>query len=207
YYNGAQYARLAVGPDGSVLRSNGAAVPSWQSQSVVPLQRLSGAAASYDFTAGFSGVYRSLELRGWMRPVTDDVELWFRSSTDGGANFDSGASDYRYAMTGLAEGNSISRSDAADAKIVLSGGASATFAVSSASGEAAQVHANLEFSGVAHKQIIEFKSAFVATLGNASYQVGSGYRNAAAAINAIQLLFESGNVSDGDVTLYGVLSI
>ncbi|MFT6582064.1 MAG: hypothetical protein ACJAU6_002505 [Alphaproteobacteria bacterium] len=206
YFDGADYVRLPTGAVGQVLKCNGAAAPSWGAGNVVPLQRRTGGLASFDFTAGFSGAYRSLEIRGWLKPVTDDVELWVRTSADGGASFDNGGGDYKYSLNGLVTGTGNGKVSTGDSKIIAAGSVSGGLAVGNAAGERIQVSACLEAVSETHFQCINFQTLGIMANGAVGVWNGAGVRFAASAINGFQLFFETGDIADGDVTLYEISS-
>jgi len=47
---------------------------------------------------------------------------------------------------------------------------------------------------------------FIQTTGNCWYQVTTGQRLEAVAVNAVRLLMSSGNITSGTFTLYGTLA-
>jgi hypothetical protein len=207
YFDGSSYVRLPTGVAGQFLKCNGAAAPSWGERSLVPLQRRTGGLASFDFTTGFSGVYRSLEIRGWLKPVTDDVELWMRTSADAGVSFDDGGSDYKYSLDGFVTGTGSGKSSTGDSKIIAAGSVSGGLAVGAGAGERIQISVSFEAVSEAHFQCFNLHTLGIMASGALGTWNGAGVRFAAAAINGFQLLFETGDIADGDVTLYGISSV
>jgi hypothetical protein len=142
-------------------------------------------------------------------PVTDDVELWMRFSTDGGSNYDAGATDYAYAVRGLFNnGTSGDVASAGTTRIVLAGFTSATFAVSNVAGEGG-VDADITLhdqTAVRFGRVL-YKSGFVAAVSTNSTAVlndGCGSRLTAQDTDAVRFLFESGNIASGNYAVYGM---
>lgn len=100
------WTRLAKGTAGQGLSMNAAATaPAWADGARVLLaSKTASASATLDFTEFNNAVYRyyEFELEN-VKPATDAVDLVMRLSTDGGATYSAGASDY--SVTGVA-GNS-----------------------------------------------------------------------------------------------------
>jgi hypothetical protein len=126
-------------------------------------------------------------------PASNNVFLYFRTSTDGGSSYDSGASDYSYDIH--SSGTSAS---ATTTRVVLHG---------NQTGNAA----NEMFNGIVE---IYNPSATTETFiggrftmkdNTGSLRVGSvaGVRNSAADVDAIQFLFSTGNIASGTFKLYG----
>jgi hypothetical protein len=152
--------------------------------------------------------YRALKLLlTSFVPATDDVELWLRTSTNGGSSYDAGASDYAYAnmrgRSGVSTADTVVSNGAA--QIIVAGVNSATFAVSNV---AAEGGANCEImlynqSALEHTRI-RIDSTFVGAQGDEIRFAGAGRRLAAQDTDAIRILFESGNIASGSYALYGL---
>ena len=182
--------------------------PPTSSSSLVPLERKSGTVdvASLDFATGIDSTYRSYIFKGWMKPATDQVALWVRGSDDGGSTYEADASDYSWENQG--EGNAgtfYGVGDVADSEmeIYLS---STTFLIGNASNE--KIDFTIEFENPSSTAFYKnFKWRFVYNRASDSVAMvghGGGSMLAAAAMNAVRLLFSSGNIDEYDVTLYGV---
>jgi hypothetical protein len=174
---------------------------------LVPIERITGA-TTYDFAIGIDSTYRSYVLKGWLQPATDDVELWLRTDADAGGSFDAGASDYKWGLAGSHGSGNLDRGSLADTKIILGGGSAANDAFSNASDNSVMFEIKFAApSDSALNQLILYESVGIV---NSSTKVtsafGGGYRDSAAIIDAVRLIFESGTVADGDVTLYGVVN-
>lgn len=158
------------------------------------------AAASVDITGFDSSLYDSYEIRIHnLMPVTDDVELWFRTSTNGGSSFDAGAADYRW-TTSPNGGFSTDQSDVAIALVAY--GVNASVA-SDANGGVSGV-ARLHLPSQAFNTWVEGIFGFFDGDAVTSVCHGAGQRMSAADVDAVQVLFESGNIASGTIDFYGV---
>tara|TARA_R110000787_G_scaffold170328_1_gene283011 strand:+ start:489 stop:1301 length:813 start_codon:yes stop_codon:yes gene_type:complete len=213
FRDGTQYNRLAAGTSGYFLKTQGAAAdPVWAVApgGVVALRRITGAAATYSFnlsdTDGSTyGAYRSFQLRGWVQPVTDDVTLQALTSQDG-TTYDTGASDYKYALYGLLNGTLAGVSSTGAAIVELLGSASAGQAMGNDAHARTQVCIDIEGpEEAAHYATMSVKSSGIEAASNfAHYRTGMVMRATPAVMRGIRLLFQTGNVANGDMTLYGM---
>src|SRR3990167_8133940 len=90
-----------VGSSTQVLTSNGAGtLPTWQTPASGAGNwiKISSATASASATINFTGLTNTYSTYvvtiSNLAPATDATTLWMRTSTDGGASYDAGASDY-----------------------------------------------------------------------------------------------------------------
>lgn len=206
-----QYTRLAAGTAGYFLKTQGAgADPVWAVEpgGLVPIENITGSATTYDFTesAAFDGTYRSVVLEGWLLPVVDDRELWFRSSTDGGTTFDAGASDYLNSIDGLVTGTGSGFSSTTS-RVRVAGSASGGIAVGNVATEGVQFKIEFNQLNAAKFQPMKVSSQGKMADGQLGTWWGAALRNTAANIDGLQMLFETGNIADGNVTLYGLKSV
>ena len=140
-----------------------------------------------------------------MHPATDQVNLTFNFSTDGGSNYnvaktsatfnaiqDEGGSttELGYNGYGLAQGTgfqSITRDIGADADQGLSG--------------------SMSLFNPASTTFVKHFIANVNLANRADYTVNmfsSGYGNTTSAVDAIQFKMSSGDIDDGKIKLYGI---
>ena len=159
------------------------------------------ASATIDFVLP-AGYFKFVVAFDTVVPATDNVQLYFRTSTDGGSTFDSGASNYRYAYQGY--------NDAAAA--VTGSSAGATFIpithsdVGSATDEFVSGEVNIYNPAATAQTAMIFDTLMVNT-GSYTYVIdGVGRRLSAADVDAIQFLFSSGNIASGTFKLYGWVS-
>lgn len=159
--------------------------------------------ASVDFESLIDATYDEYVVAALnIIPATDSVHFWLRTSTDNGANYDDGASDYHW--QGLRSTNTTANSGAGDDKIVLS-----------VSDEVGSAGNELGWSGrvhiirptVAQYAHVFWQGCYQADVGSpgALYGViGTGMRRAAADVDAVRFLFASGDIESGEFKLYGV---
>jgi len=136
-----------------------------------------------------------------MLPVTDAVSAWLRVSTDGGANYDAGSSDYGYVYhynrSGSTEGEA--RNDSTASAIVFddnvdnaaSSGLSATIKILDQTNTAALAKFTISAVGIRD-------------VGYVLGTIGYGYRKTAQDTDAIRFMFSSGNISSGKYAVYGL---
>ena len=138
-------------------------------------------------------------------PANDDQELWMRFSTDGGANYDAGASDYQWVMTGLdSSGNSLATNDAADSEILIAGSTVGTAAISNVTNEGgADVEVTLHDQTATRFSRVRYSTGFYLAVARTGVQSGAGGRLTAQDTDAVRFLFETGNIASGKWALYG----
>lgn len=128
-------------------------------------------------------------------PDVQGAELYVKTSSDGGASFDSGAADYSYKVYS----DSNYGLDSIGRISVIQG----NLGVSSAhSGYCGSVRvSNPHESGATHIYGI---FSYVAKTGALTGGNMLGIRHEKAAVDAIRFYFDSGNVASGKVAIYGV---
>jgi len=156
------------------------------------------ASPSLNFASGITSTYDAYELKMCgLVPATDAVTPWVRVSTDGGSSYVS-TSSYTWCTVGEGTGTGTS---ASDTKMVMrsAGGTMGNAAGESMSG---QVEFFMPSSSALYKQ---FKShiTFADTSGNCSVTcVAAMNYKSTTAINAIQILVSSGNITSGAAYLF-----
>ena len=204
---------IATGNDGQVLTSTGAGSPpafedaGGGGGTVLISSIAASGAASVDFDSALSSTYTAYLLVGvGITPQTSDTQLYLRVSSDGGSNWDDGSSDYSWVADGTEPGggSAVARYDFADTHFALSG------APGSATGMWNDAVSNTSFTCIiSHPSDTTLYTSFNATCAvygaaneNGSKTV-SGSRLAAGAMNSVQVLAESGNIT-GRFNLYGL---
>lgn len=127
-----------------------------------------------------------------VKPATDNVSLFLRTSTDGGSTFDAGASDYNFQYNAAVA--------ATEAQIRLS--SSNLGNDTNETGMSAVIH--LSQPALSAYMQCHWTGSFIRTNGAIEAVYGSGQRLSAADVNAIRFLFASGNIASGIIKLYGV---
>jgi len=139
-------------------------------------------------------VHYEFEFRNVI-PVSDNTQLYVRTSSNGGSSYDSGSDNY-HNFAGTTDATSVD--------------ALAPARVGSASGElgvSLLIQCRLPHSTSSNTHV--FTMGGVSQASDASYQSGSypnwgGSRMATANVNAIQFFFASGNIESGEIRMYGI---
>jgi hypothetical protein len=138
-------------------------------------------------------------------PATDDRELWMRWSTDGGSTFLEGATDYSLNMFGVSEQSTISNGDVDSPKILLT---KFTFPTLLGNGTAESFNGIVNIHNPNQTTKAICMSSQMGCLDSASFIAGLNNRgelhNNIDEIDAVQILVESGNLTSGRITLYGL---
>ena len=191
------------------FKADGTAVttlPAAQGSSLALLASASpSAAASVDILSAIVAGYKSFLLAfDNLVPATDDVELWLRTSTNN-STFDSGAGNYEYALGTVNTVGSGAAVNSSSATRILMSDTGATRTVGSAPGEG--ISGRVWISDpldTAMETRVQFETFYISA-GAISYAArGMGVRESAADVDAVQLLFERGNMESGEVRLYGL---
>lgn len=157
-------------------------------------------AATVDFTAFNAAKYDGyLFVLANVTPATDGASLYVRTSTDGGSSYDSGASDYTYAVHGFAGPSStLADANTADAGRIAG-------SVGNAAGESG-VSGSILVScpHLAKPTCITGTATWIAASGGCAVQVSSNIRASSADVDALRFLFSTGNVASGTITMYGL---
>lgn len=197
------------GSIGDVLVSAGAdALPVWTtlSTSLILLQTLSASSSpTIDFTTGISSTYTTYIVQ--MTNVvldTDNVDMFCRVSI--AASFKSGGSDYSWTMHGYKGGIDLFLNDASDSEINLSALAAAG-GIGNVTNEGFNGRIILPGpSNTALFKNIRIQSEYTASDGVPAFIDGTGrYISGVQAIDGLQFLSSSGNITSGTFKLYGVL--
>ncbi len=165
------------------------------------------ASATIDFDSGVDWTAYSVymfELIG-VRPTTDDVELWVRVSTDGGSTYKSGATDYRWSMSGTRTASTVTGGSSGATSAVIGGESGATQALSNAStdswcGRLWLYEMNVAATTTRWCGVSTSKSA----VGSfQEFQFGGQYETGGVT-DGFQFILESGTIASGTFKLYGL---
>jgi hypothetical protein len=152
--------------------------------------------ATIDFTDLSSSYNAYLVILSNVAPATDAVNFLFRTSTDGGSTYDSGASNYEY-------GNSTTTGAP-----VGSTGATAiqlnNRALGNASNKSTCGHLLIYKPSATQFCRVNWQLTCSRSDAAIDHVYGGGARIAAAAVNAIRFLMSSGNIASGQFDLYGL---
>jgi len=165
-------------------------------------QTISSPVASVDFTSTLINSAFDEYLLNFENIVAGSggQVLFWRTSLDGGATFDSTAGDYEqvyeYHNTAPGSGNFES---ATATRVVLAATVSGTASDGGASG---WLHI-ITPSVAAYKTMRHFSEGFLST-GALQTLRGAGMRKTATAVNGGRLAFGAGNINSGNVKLYAL---
>lgn len=135
-----------------------------------------------------------------LKPATDNVRLYMRTSTDNGSTYDSSAGNYSYVFQGGTTGGS---------DLATTGSSSATeihlcTGVGNDTNEAANGTVILYNPTSAAYKMIASDIVSIGATGVLSRCEGGGMRISAADVDAVRFLFASGNIASGTIYAYGL---
>lgn len=207
--DGTNNIRVAVGSGGKVLSANSGATAgvAWIStySRVILADFDFSSTVTYD-SAVINSTYQwyEIELLNYI-PATDDTSLWIRLSTDGGSTFKSAGTDYSYAIhrVSAAAGNDIENSTGA-AQILLTD-STAAVKIGNAAGEGLSGTLKIYNPSVTTtKCFLSWALNYINSAGALTMQHGTGIYNTATAVDAFRLMSSSGNLSAGNIKIYGI---
>ena len=207
YRGASDFARLAAGAGGKGLVMNaGATAPTWGAAPRVLLaSKTASASASLNFTEFNNAVYRYYEFEFEnVKPATDNDQFIARVSSDGGATWNSGASDYSNSGVGSqGTGSPVSIPGVnTAASMFFTNGTD----VGNAAGEFGFTgKGQLYFAGDAATQTRMLVSGTYENGSSATIAVFSASRRRTAQdTDGIQFLYNLGNIASGTIRMYGV---
>ena len=166
-------------------------------------EKVASASASLVFTASFTTAYDEYIFEFLnLVPATDATAFWMRMSTDGGATYDSG-SNYKYRMLRIASATAIEESNSAT-KIALS--SAVIDSTVTTHGISGRLTVPNPLSTSLKKIVYGHFFMLQDGAGTPPYEqsiAGGGYESTTA-VNAVQFLMSSGNITSGTIRCYGV---
>ena len=162
------------------------------------------ASATLDFTGFDASKYDGyMFVLGNVTPATDNVQLYMRTSTDGGSTYDAGSSDYRY---GWNRQQMFATSPTNDYR---SAGNSAFVEIGVSIGNAANEdgwsgRVTLFCPHLAKVTFFEYSGSYVNDATQYFRANGHAARASSADVDAVRFLFSSGNIASGTITMYGL---
>lgn len=197
-------ARLGIGTEGQIVKSV-SGVPAWADEGGGVWQEIAegtisdAAALAVTFTPGSWRAIRLIFTD--IVSATDDVNFTLRTSTDGGSNYDAGASDYQYfSRRWLASSDTVvTNRSTGDVNIIL--GASQ----GNAAGERGVYDITLyDPATAAWKSIVCVGFSVNAPAGSLQGIRSTGARVVSADVDGIQVRFSSGNITSGRYKVLGL---
>lgn len=161
--------------------------------------------ASIDFTDLSSTYFLYMIRFNDVSPATDATTLLLRTSTDNGSTFDSGASDYAWTNLVIYEtGGQNTSADTADTKVEIVGPSGTGDEMGSGTNETASGLIYLYNPSASKYTFMNYRSMYFNETNDNCEGLGGSYRLSTTAVDAVQLLMDSGNISSGTFVLYGV---
>jgi hypothetical protein len=197
----AKYDAAANGSAGAWLLQN-PSVPLMELPRLLVSGSVSDAAALEIVLTSYTA-YRGLLVRLInFVPATDAANLGLRVSTNAGASYNAGASDYRYAYSVALDSTTTVSATVSQAatEIQLAASVSNTAAEGGAIAEITIM--NQTATGI--WPTVRWNTSIVDDSGRLRMLTGSGTRQTAQDTDAVQFLFSSGNIASGTWALYGL---
>lgn len=167
---------------------------------------ISGTPSTVDFINGTGGAVINstydeyLVTFSGVKPSVDGAQLLMRTDSDGGASFDAGVGNYRYSVISSAGGSPGGSADGGTASALV-----VMFNVGNAAGEEG-VRGHLYFwrpSAAARMHANWTATTNDAAAGAPSINIGTGFRDTSADVDAIRFLWNSGTFTAGTIRLFG----
>lgn len=151
--------------------------------------------------------YDQYILKFWeVLPATDNQRLWLRTSSDGGANFDAGSSDYTTTVLS-ARATNVHATTHTESAVYVTQSYNGPSQVGNAANEYGAYGAVTVINPSASKYTyMQVDGGYFAADAGPVRMVSSAWRSQAAAVDAIRIMFASGNITSGYLQLYGVLT-
>jgi len=162
------------------------------------------ASATLDFTGFDASSYDSYIFILQNVIPTASAYLTLRTSTDGGSTYDSGSGNYEWAQHGMINSGSHALDGiTSQTSIHLTASDNGSKEVDTAGG----VSGRVEVLGPHLSQwtMINAGLSYICQNGNRSSIINAaGHRESAADVDAVQFLFDTGNIASGTITMYGL---
>ncbi|MGC9990744.1 MAG: hypothetical protein ABSC07_19380, partial [Terriglobales bacterium] len=199
-----------AGTSGQVLTSNGAgALPTFQAAGGGSWQAISSVSASSSASISFTGLSNTYiayaVLLTNIIPASSSTSMLLRTSANNGSSYDSGAGNYSWYTVGINGGDYYNNSSLSDTSITLFFSYGASGYMSTSVGANGWIY--IFNPSAASYCFIRGVLSYVYTGTPYVNPIdGSGYRTAAAAVNAVQFFMGTGNIASGTFTLYGLVA-
>jgi hypothetical protein len=166
-------------------------------------QHTASSSAELDFTTWYSSAYDEYEIHLIdVVPASNNVAPELQFSTDGGSTYDTSGiyysvRDYR----GITVSDNGTTQYGGQGQIYLGGNDLGNTAANG--GLSGVVHLFNPQSAVTYKRVI-FDLAYGSYNGDIYHSTGAGVYKSATAVNALRILFSSGNIASGTIRVYGL---
>lgn len=166
--------------------------PAWE-----PISRVTASsAASVTFTD--LGDYQALRLTARIKPAIDTSAAMLRVSSDNGASYDAGSTDYAWQVL-RAQGTSATATEDPDVDFIV-------LTLSGAVGSGSGVQSDVVMTGWGSSQqmFALIQSMQVAASGAVATGTVAAVHNQTVALNAFQIMMSSGDIAEGHFVLEGL---
>jgi len=138
------------------------------------------------------------------KPSSDDVELWLRVGTGGGTPTYQ-TSGYRHITTQVSPTGGVAFSQSAsDSKLIIAGRPTATEAIGNASGENISIRVTCPNPEQGDAHTMTWNGTYIDSNGGVVAITGGGAWSIGTPITALRFQFESGLISAGRFSFYGI---
>lgn len=197
--------RLPKGLAGQVLRMNsGATAPEWVREGRVLLAtKVASASATLDFTEFDNSAYSYYEfVLDRCLPDVDNVIYLFRTSSNGGSSYDSGASDYAFdIITTTGAASAVTGSAGAGSVNLISNATR----IGNATGEQGVSGSLFLRNTAGGKALISAELLYWNTSGVISKASVSGARLTSGNVDACRFIMNGANTVSGGIKMFGYL--
>jgi len=166
------------------------------------------ASASISFTTGIDSTYKEYQFYFInIHPATDTADFTFNISTDGGSNYNVTKTTTFFRANHLEDG-SFSSLDYDTAHDLAQGTGFQTLAKDTGSDSDENSSGSLTLFNPSSTTYVKH---FISSISSSndypaeSTQFMAGYGNTTSAINAIRFKFDTGNIDDGTILMYGIV--
>lgn len=171
----------------------------------VPLstQTISSAVTGVDITSGITSTYKAYKIVGSGIKLSANAQVYLRTSSDGGATFDSGGSDYTYAFYGRTQSTTTSGGNAG----------TSTIEMTSSNNVGNDVGEGLNFEIIMYcpanstdsiDKMFDISTTYINDSDLLVKEHMGARRQTTSAINGVRIYASSGNLTAGSITISGL---
>lgn len=201
-YNGQTY---AVVYDGTDMLLESVPVAAATGAMVFLGSATASTSATLDFTSLITSAYDLyIFVLKDLRPATDAVDMWMRTSTNNGSSYDSGANNYKTAGHKSANGANPAAWNSGGATAILLSDNTDSIGNAAAEGLSGEVRLYTPLGSARIKSgyfVTDYQDENLTAQKNAH---GWFFRDTTADIDAVRFMFSSGNITSGTIYMYGV---
>jgi hypothetical protein len=134
-----------------------------------------------------------------MKPATDAVTLYMRTSTNGGSTYDASSGNYQWAFQAYGSFDSaVSDGSTSSTRMEL------TASIGNSTGEQANLSVVLYNQTATEYTTVSWDGNYISENTSLVTVQGSGVRATQADVDAARFLFSSGNITSGKYAVYGI---